>query len=477
MTHPLAATNFTPAAVGLLVAGGAVALVWAVYFAIRWAATLPNLPPPGPETSDLGPEPPAIANFLVNRCHVTTAAAAATLIDLAARKHLELFEAGPDHFVVRLCDGPAEPLTDYEQQVVALVRAKATGGSAPLEAIELDDGEADSWRDRFAKSVIADAKSRGLLRGRWTPTDWAVFGALAAVALLLLAVGLFVAHVEQAPDKNGKGGFDRDTWFYVALAGWFALMAGLRLLRSIRYSAAGEAAAARWLGMKRFLQHDPSFADTPPAGVAIWNRLLSYGAAIGVARAAVAAVPLETEDPEIAWSRMGGEWHQVHVEYPTHFGYGQRPQSVFVTGLLHALFWGVIAFVALPWIADTAWTVGSQALDHTNDGAVVGVVGAFALVFGVLSVLLVVRLAGALIRTYRGVSDLRKTVTVSGQVVKHRRTEGTTWFAVDPGEVDEVRACHPGDDGTLPPRGATVRMVITPHLHHVVSVEVMAAAQ
>src|SRR6266481_2455420 len=116
-------------------------------------------------------------------------------------------------------------------------------------------------------------------------------------------------------------------------------MAGLRLLRSIRYSAAGEAAAARWLGVKRFLQHDQSFADTPPAGVAIWDRLLSYGAAIGVARAAVASIPLEMEDPEIAWSRVGGDWHQVHVEYPTHFGYGQRPLSVLGYGLLHALFW------------------------------------------------------------------------------------------------------------------------------------------
>ena len=62
--------------------------------------------------------------------------------------------------------------------------------------------------------------------------------------------------------------------------------------------------------------------------------------------------------------------------------------------------------------------------------------------------------------------------TVEGQVVKHHRLEQAEWFAVDPGEVDEVKAVRPGDDGELPARGASVRMVLTPHLRHVVSVDV-----
>ena len=109
----LAAANFTPAAIAVLVVGGVFALVLAIEFGIRLAASFPDLPAPGPETSDLGTEPPAIANLLVNRCHVTSAAAAATLIDLAARRHLELPEVGPDHFVVRLRDnaGDGSPTT------------------------------------------------------------------------------------------------------------------------------------------------------------------------------------------------------------------------------------------------------------------------------------------------------------------------------------------------------------------------------
>ncbi|MEX2100847.1 MAG: hypothetical protein WEB19_05475, partial [Acidimicrobiia bacterium] len=120
-----AVANFTPAAVSLLVASAIVAVLFAVTFAVRFAASFPDLPEPGPETSELGPEPPAIANLLVNRCEVTSAAAAATLIDLAARRHVELFEVGPDRFVVRVRGARVESLTDYEEQVMALVREKA----------------------------------------------------------------------------------------------------------------------------------------------------------------------------------------------------------------------------------------------------------------------------------------------------------------------------------------------------------------
>jgi hypothetical protein len=227
VTPRLATVNFTPAAVALLIASAGAAIVWAIAFVIRFATSFPALPRPGPETSELGrdPEPPAIANLLVNRCNVTSAAAAATLIDLVARRHLDLSEVGPERFVVRLrSDADDDPLTGYEQQVITLVLDRATGGSAPLEAIELDESQASGWRDRFAKSVVADAKARGLLRGRWTRADWIGFGLLAAVALLLLAAGLYVANVHESAKSNGKS-FGRQNWFFVALAAWLGVLA------------------------------------------------------------------------------------------------------------------------------------------------------------------------------------------------------------------------------------------------------------
>ena len=145
-------------------------------------------------------------------------------------------------------------------------------------------------------------------------------------------------------------------------------------------------------------------------------------------------------------------------------------------GLVRLAFWGAIGFVVLPVVVDLLWDVLSEALDGDGlGGAFAGVVVTLAIVFGLVGAYLVVRIAEGAIRTFRGLADLRATETVTGEVVKHHDTEQHAWFAVDPGGVDEVRAYYwaSGAGGTRPPRGANVRVVLTPHLHHLVSVEVL----
>ena len=471
----VASAHFGAGAIALLVAGGVLAVITIVVFLTRWFVSLPDLPAPGPETSELGSESPALANLLVNRCGVTTAAAAATLLDLAARHHVSLFEAGPGNTIVQLrsakgVDGDG-PLTDYEEQVLDLVREKATGGSAPLDAIDLAPSDAERWRKSFAKKVVDDAARQGLVRKRWNRNDAVVIGVLASLALGMVALGLFVARVESNPDDNG---ISRDDWFWIGGVVWLALMAGLRALRAIRYSPAGEEAAARWLGVKRFLGRQGGFGDAPPAAVAIWNRLLAYGAAIGVARGALDGIALEVEDPDVAWSRYDGRWRQVRVEYPTRFGYGERPWIVLGGGLVRLAFWGAIGFVVLPVVLGFVWDVLAEALDGDGlGGAFAAFVVTLAVGFGFVGAYLLVRIGDGALRTYRGLADLHATEVVTGQVVKHHDTEHHSWFAVDPGGVDEVRAyyCDAASGGTRPPRGATVRVTITPNLHHVVGVE------
>jgi hypothetical protein len=427
----------------------------------------------------------------VHRCKVTTAAAAAALIDLAARGHLELFGVGPERVVVRVTPARAEPLADYEHQVLDLVRAKATGGSAPLEAVELERASSERWRADFADAVVADADARRLLRARWARADWLAFGVLAGLALLLLGLALAIADLNAPEPVNAAGARDDEIgWWFVALAGvaWFGVMSVIRKLGSRRYSTAGLAATAHWLGVQRFLQHDAAFAEAPASAVAIWDRLLGYGAALGVAHGAVATIPLEEEEPDVAWSRVGGEWHEVRVEYRTRFAAGDAPGAAILQGLARVVGFGVLAFVVLPAVVDLArsgldsWDTGVDETVRFN-GVLLAAGVVIALVFVALGLALVLALVDGALRLGRGLADLRAREEVVGEVVKHhtttrkRRSSTVTyrWFAVDPGGVDEVLALRPGDDGELPPRGSKVRVVLTPRLRHVVSVDVLGA--
>src|SRR5581483_11429034 len=52
-------------------------------------------------------------------------------------------------------------------------------------------------------------------------------------------------------------------------------------------TAAGLQAAARWLSLRRYLHDDELFPTLPPTAVVTRERYIAYGAALGVAAAAV----------------------------------------------------------------------------------------------------------------------------------------------------------------------------------------------
>jgi hypothetical protein len=54
----------------------------------------PRRPPAGPPVPDLGGEPPAVVALLVNEWEVDRHALVATLLDLAARRYIEIEEPG-----------------------------------------------------------------------------------------------------------------------------------------------------------------------------------------------------------------------------------------------------------------------------------------------------------------------------------------------------------------------------------------------
>src|SRR5262249_21701245 len=119
-----------------------------------------------------------------------------------------------------------------------------------------------------------------------------------------------------------------------------------------RDTPTGRTAAARWLGLRVLLAEDPVFSEQPPGAIAIWDRYLAHGAALGVAHGAVTALPLGAERERQAWSPIGGRWRLVRIRYPRRLppGYGRHPLQVALIGLVVS----AIAAFLLPLSASAA---------------------------------------------------------------------------------------------------------------------------
>jgi Predicted membrane protein (DUF2207) len=483
---PLAASGplqqFDGFAYVLLVAGVVAAIAWVVVFAVRYVASAPKLPDPGPATAELGPEPPAVANFLVNRWKLTRVALQATLLDLAARRWLAVEEYAGRNVVVRVRPDPgSEPLQNYERQVLDLVKARATGGSAPVEVLHIGSaGEADSFMKRFTKAVREDAKDRGLARPRWSANDLMVLGVGLAIVAGLFALAFGQAGVmEPAPGASDDSGLSRTDWLIGGAIAWAVGMAGIAAFRDLRDTPAGRVAAGRWLGVRKYLEESNAFEDVTPAAVTTWERYMAYATAFGVAHEAAEMLPLAPEEPEVAWSRSTGMWRQIRVTYPVRFGFGEWPLKVFGEGLLRSVFFGAIGFVMLPAFAGFVWDFVAELWDEQDAfqtnypwalrAFLIGLVGMIT----VAGTVLAFHFTRGIVRLYRGGFDLvSKPEVVEGEVVKVHNGR----FAVDNGRDLETVAFMPNARVSAPQRGAKVRVTASPRLKYVSKVEVFGAA-
>ncbi len=459
----------------LLVAGIIAVVVFALTFAVRWFASMPKLPPEGPATNELGDEPPAVVNLLVHRWKLTHTAIAATLVDLAARGTLEIDYIGRDTHVVRLRENrPGVPgaETPYEKQVLDLVRRRATGGSAPVEALDLGSAsEAEGFWKRFEKSVVKEARSRGLARSRWAASDFTVLGALMAIALGLIALAFSVARLGEG-SGSGDDEWGRWDWLGAAAVAWIGGMVALGALRDLRDTPAGREICARWLGVRRYFRDSGAFDDLPPGSVSVWERYLAYATAVGAAHETARALPLSADDPETAWSRYGGDWREVRVDYPVRFGFGQSPGKVLLGGLWRTALFGGIAFVALPIVADIAFELPDVIFDNASTGNETGLralVGGIILFITGAGIYLIIRLIAGLIWLWRGLADLGRWVEMEGEVAKLHLGRA----AIVDGKSAETNAWFP-PPGTGVARGMIVRIRRSPRLWHVGSLEVVS---
>ncbi|GIF72325.1 DUF2207 family protein [Asanoa siamensis] len=324
---------------------------WAGLYGLILLITRSSLPTPAPATMDLGPEPPAVVNLLANRwTRPDEDAAEATLLDLAGRRFYEIRQPGDDpvHSTIHLPGTPPSDaaLLPFEQRMLGRIRAAAVGGVVPLTALTFRDaGQARGWRRRFDAEVVAHARRLGLSRRRISPAQVALLTTTALVPSLAIAFAVGQQIERHAAPEDKGGGYAAMVMLTIVLMSTFGLLSGR--YRGDRSTPAGRAVAARWLGVRDWLDGHDAFADLPPAAVMVWDRYLGYGAAVHVAHAATAALDLGMGSRYLVWSSYGGHWRRVKVRYPRVLDrYGQTTKTLVKGGVIRLVIGAVLAGVA-----------------------------------------------------------------------------------------------------------------------------------
>ncbi|HUG65934.1 MAG TPA: hypothetical protein VMK83_12010 [Gaiellaceae bacterium] len=189
-----------------------------------------------------------------------------------------------------------------------------------------------------------------------------------------------------------------------------------------RETEAGLEAASRWLGVRAELALNPVFATHSPLTVELWDRLLAYGAALGVARGASGPLPFEAESDSLAWSEHGGRWREIRIAYPKLWppGWGAEPSAALGVGAAAA---GAGAYAL--------YRYGDQLVDT----GLSGVLSLLTLCGAVLVGVAVVVAAS---------SDLWTATEVTGPILRLRAFGGDGknryYVAVDDGESDTIAA-------------------------------------
>jgi hypothetical protein len=476
----LAAASTDEFSVPVLVAAGAVALLWWLVVAIVVAVRRPpSIRGDGSGALDQPPEPPAVAGILAGDFEVADETAPAVLLDLAARGFVDLEEVQPGRTICRLRAGAAErggpPLAGYEARVLAELRTKAIDGIVPADALTTGpDAQSKGWHRALVHEVVDDAQARGLTRARWPKA-----------LVTALSFGLAAVVVLLAVSSQVGGDADDDATVIGAIAAAIAIagVAGgavvvARLGRSLTQlpTDAGRTAATRVVNLATTLRTNESFETLPPAGVTLWDRLFAYAAAFGAAPLAVALLPMGAEDDHRAWSRFGGRWRTVRVRYPRSWppAWGKHP----VIAIALSLTWGTVALLVGYGLlqlanAERPVEIEPSTWDWVELGTVVALVPVLILLAWCAWVLV------------RAVPDLWQTGTVTGDVVRGRRfkqvfssgDEPQYWnyLAVDDGSRDRIAAWRVRDVVWHERRqGESVIAEVTPRLGYVRSMTAVA---
>src|SRR5262249_4628662 len=270
-----------------------------------------------------------------------------------------------------------------------------------------DPSQSSAWAKRLTAEVIADARSHGLSRRRLGPRVLGVLTAAAAAAAIGTALAVAYWLSKQHSHSTGSAA----PWVGVVSFGVLTSASGRP--HGERDTPAGREVAARWLGVRAWLRGHEAFADLPPAAVTVWDRYLSYGAAVGATRVSSAVIDLGMGNRKRVWSSYAGSsaaptWHRVRVQYPRFWPrYGESAPHIIVRAVV-ALLIGVLP---VRYWYDVVGSVFSDVPQASAGASYADLIKGVGLVAGIV---LVVYGGYALIRT---VIDLAAPRTVTGEVV------------------------------------------------------------
>ena len=446
---------------------------------------LSHIEPAGPSI-ELRPETPAVVDLLTGGFEVDDDSVPATVVHLAARRWFSIEDYGDQTIIrTRASRPPNDSLLPYEQRVLDHIEHHAIDTTVPTQVLTIGpQGVSDRWFKNYAKDVTNHAQRLGLCVDRWT---WATRTLAWLLVAAAIAPAWIVADNSDTTDPSAKW----TTLGNAVLGGAFVVsaMIGIIAWRTTRIGAqrdtpAGVDAASHWMGVRDFYRNTSEFTNKSAASVAIWDQHLAYATAMGLAHKVQEQIPFETESDRHAWSRATGQWRRVKVSYHTaRPGWGRHPAWMAVTGLFLAAVWSVVAYGAI-WVADFSWrtdvedyyTLTARQERWITLGATAVAVFAFVWV------------AWMVMRFLCGVTDLFRERTVEGELVRRRERGGgdnnspTYHLAVDAATptngLDDTVLAYRVRSGIYyqTAQGSRVRLVVTPLLGYVKSVETLVPA-
>ena len=467
-------------------AAAAIAVVTALVVAVVATLTRPRRPHTADADPDLpGDLSPALANLVTEGFEPTREAAAATVLDLAARRHLDVEEYGSDNVLIRLrTPATPDPLSASERYVLDHLDSRAVEGVVPAEDLGFGSEEgAERWWKGLRGEVVREGRQRGLCRRRWPV--W-LRGLVVGAALACAALSYAFSRDSSATTVGEVVG-----WAAFAVVGLLAIV----LSRSDRQrdTPEGLAAGRRWLALRAALVDSGSFGHVTPGAVVLWDRYLAYAAGFGLAPLTVERLPLGVEDPHRAWSSVTGRWRRVEVHYPRFRpGWGRHPVRAVAACLVKGALAGVLCAFAVGVAADPGRVSTGLSPDARHwvariAAVVAAVVGAF-LVLQLWVLLLAVgdlfarcRVEGLAVRTRQLLCPTPDRTTLgsgwtgASEHDPYRRRD-RCFVAVDDGSAPGLRAfAVPRELFATVAQGQQVRVECTPRLRWVRSLEPVGA--